>query len=105
MEKEFDQRPVAYVYERPDPVPDYWGYSDVELARCCRLIAEGHSGASNALLCGEAVRLLLLWRESLMPRRRRGEEYEDGVALLWSLRRRTIQILVRLSLQGLLFVP
>lgn len=96
---------TEYVFEQPNPVPDYWAFSDVDLARCCILIAESRSGPRNALLRGEAVRLFLLWREAINSRRLRGEAREDRVALLWSLRKRTIQILVRLSLQGLLFIP
>jgi hypothetical protein len=96
---------TEYVFEQPNPVPDYWNFSDIELARCCLLVAESRSGLRNALLRGEALRVFLMWREAINARRMRGEAREDRVALLWSLRKRTIQILVRLSLQGLLFIP
>jgi hypothetical protein len=96
---------VEYVFEQPSRMPDYWSFSDVELARCCLLVAESRSGARNALLRGEAMRVFLMWREAINSRRLRGEAREDRVALLWSLRKRTIQILVRLSLQGFLFIP
>src|SRR5579864_659886 len=96
---------VAYVFEQPSHVPDYWNFSDIELARCCLLIAESRSGPRNAFLRAESLRVFLLWREAIHARRLRGEAREDRVALLWSLRKRTIQILVRLSLQGFLFIP
>ncbi len=96
---------VEYVFEQPSRVPDYWSLSDVELARCCLLVAESRSGPRNAFVRGEAMRVFLLWREAINARRLRGEAREDHVALLWSLRKRTIQILVRLSLQGFLFIP
>ena len=94
-----------YVFAQPDAVPDYWSFSDIELARCCVLVAESRSGLRNALLRGEAMRVFLMWREAINARRLRGEAREDRIALLWSLRKRTIQILVRLSLQGFLFIP
>jgi hypothetical protein len=96
---------AEYVFDQPNHVPDYWSFSDGELARCCLLIAESRSGPRNALLRAEAMRVFLLWREAINARRERGEELEDHVARLWSLRKRTIQILVRLSLEGLLFIP
>ena len=96
---------VEYVFEQPDPVPDYWGFTEIELARSCKLIAESRSGPRNALLRAEALRLFLLWREAINARGGSREEREDRVALIWGLRKRTIQILVRLSLQGLLFIP
>ncbi len=95
---------TEYVFEQPNPTPDFWEFSDVELARSCVLVAESRSGQRNALLRAEAMRLFLLWREAIQARRKKGDE-QDGVALLWSLRKRTIQVLVRLSLQGLLFIP
>ena len=96
---------TPYVVEQPEAIPDFWQFSDVELARSCVLVAESRSGHHNALLRGEAMRLFLLWREAIHARRRTGEERQEGMALLWSLRKRTIQVLVRLSLQGLLFIP
>ena len=96
---------VEYVFEQPSPVPDYWGYSEIELARCCRLIAESRSGVRSGPLRAEAMRLFLLWREAINRRGGSGEQQEDRIALMWGLRKRTIQILVRLSLQGMLFVP
>ena len=96
---------AEHVFEQPNPVPDYWNFSDGELARSCLLVAESRSGPRNALLRAEAMRVFLLWREAMNAHRGRDGEREDRVALLWSLRKRTIQMLVRLSLQGFLFIP
>ncbi len=95
---------TEYVFEQPVSVPDYWQFSDAELARTCKLVAESRSGPRNAPVRGEALRLLLLWREAINGRRK-GEVREQGAVMLWSLRKRTIQILVRMSMQGLVFTP
>jgi hypothetical protein len=96
---------VEYAFETPNPAPDFWAFSDRELARCCVMVAESRSGPSNAVLRAEAMRLFLLWREAINARHRSNEQVEQGIAMLRSLRKRTIQVLVRLSLQGLLFIP
>jgi hypothetical protein len=96
---------TKYVFEQPNPTPDFWQLSDIELAKSCVLVAESRSGPGNAVLRAEAMRLFLMWREAINAPRRRGDDREQGSAMLSSLRKRTIQILVRLSLQGLLFIP
>jgi hypothetical protein len=96
---------TEYEFEQPAAVPDFWQFTEVELARCCVLIAESHSGQRNAPVRAEAMRLFLLWREAIQARRQSGADHDRGTELLQSLRKRTIQILVRLSLQGLLFIP
>lgn len=96
---------TGYEFEQPAAIPDFWQFSDVDLARCCVLIAESRSGQRNAPVRAEAMRLFLSWREAIQARRQRGADPDLGTVLIWSLRKRTIQILVRLSLQGLLFVP
>jgi hypothetical protein len=95
---------TEYVFEQPVSVPDYWQFSDAELARSCMLVAESRSGQRNAPVRLEAMRLFLLWREAINGRRK-GEVREQGAGMLWSLRKRTIQILVRMSMQGLIFTP
>jgi hypothetical protein len=92
-------------FDRANPTPDFWEFSDRELAKSCVLMAESRSGPGNAPLRAEAMRLLLLWREAINGRCSSSEQREHGMALSWSLRKRTIQLLVRLSLQGLLFIP
>jgi hypothetical protein len=95
---------TEYVFEQPVPVPNYWQFSDAELARSCMLVAESRSGPRNAPVRMEAMRLFLLWREAINDRRK-GSVREQGAMKLWSLRKRTIQILVRMSMQGLIFTP
>jgi hypothetical protein len=96
---------TEYVFEQPAATPDFWQFSDAELARSCVMVAESRSGPGNSPLRAEAMRLFLLWREAIQNARRTGYRQEQGLAALWSLRKRTIQILVRLSLQGFLFIP
>jgi len=95
---------TEYVFEQPVAVPNYWQFSDAELARSCMLVAESRSGPRNAPVRVEAMRLFLLWREAINDRGKR-EVREQGAMKLWSLRKRTIQILVRMSMQGLIFTP
>jgi hypothetical protein len=54
------------------------------------LVAESRSGPCNGLLRAEAIN----------ARGGRCDQREDRVALRWGLRKKTIQILVRLSLPG-----
>ena len=95
---------TEYVFEQPVAVPNYWQFSDAELARSCVLVAESRSGPRNAPVRGEAMRLFLLWREAINDRGK-SKVREQGAMKLWSLRKRTIQILVRMSMQGLIFTP
>jgi hypothetical protein len=96
---------AGHEFQQPAAIPDFWQFSDVELAQCCVLVAESRSGQRNAPVRAEAMRLFLMWRGAIQAKRVRGSDYERGTVLLESLRKRTIQILVRLSLQGLLFAP
>lgn len=84
---------------------NFWELSDIKLARSCLLIADSRSGPADATLCAEAMRLFLLWREAIQHDHKTAEEKEQRVQLLAGLRKRTIQVLVRLSLQGYLFIP
>lgn len=95
---------TEYVFDQPTSVPNYWQFSDADLARSCVLIAESRSGPRNAPVRAEAMRLFLLWRTEINSRRK-SDVREQGAGRLWSLRKRTIQILVRMSMQGLLFTP
>ena len=83
-------------------MPNFWVLSNLELANSCKLVGEGRSGPANAPLRAEALRLFLMWREALQSSNRRGEEREERNLMVSGLRKRTIQILVRLSLEGLL---
>jgi hypothetical protein len=81
---------VEYVFEPPDPWPDYWSFSKIELARSCRWLPRAGRGRAMAC-CG----------------RRRSMRAVEGVInerTAWrcggGCARKTIQILVRLSLPG-----
>jgi hypothetical protein len=79
-------------------MPDFWSLSDRQLERACRMVAEGRVPVSLPLLRAEAMRLFLLWREcSVEVTQERGDN-ERRVCLLAALRKRTIQVLVRISL-------
>lgn len=100
---------TEYVFEQPVSVPDYWQYSDKDLARSCMLVAESRSGPRNAPTRAESMRLFLMWREAIQAQAKSQDKAQNGqgqgAVNLWSLRKRTIQILVRLSMQGFSFIP
>ncbi len=96
---------AEYVFEQPNEVSDYWSFSDVELARSCLVVADCRTGPTDAMARAEAMRVFLLWRDTLQSASPTMEEKEQKVVLLRGLRKRTIQILVRLSLQGYLLIP
>ena len=77
----------------------------MELARSCQLIAHSALGPEHAPLKAEAMRLLLLWRETMIDAPETADHKEQRMMLLAGLRKRTIQVLVRLRLEGLLFIP
>lgn len=72
-----------------------WKMSEEELAESCRHIAEGSGGG---VLRAEALRLFLVWTEALNDSAQTRDERERRAALLSGLRKRTIQILVRLTM-------
>lgn len=96
---------TEYVSLQPNLAPDFWHFSDAQLARSCERVAESQSGARNAILRAEAMRLFLWWREVINDTGRGDDDREHRTVTVSGLRKRTIQILVRLSLQGLLFTP
>lgn len=75
-----------------------WDLSEAELAESCRHIAEGRGGGS--VLRAEALRLFLVWTEALNDCGLSIDDRERRAALLSGLRKRTIQILVRLMMTG-----
>lgn len=79
-------------------MPNFWALSDIQLAKSCVLVAESHAGQTNPAVKGEAERLFLLWHDAINGRDEAGPERERRAALLSGLRKRTIQILVKLSL-------
>jgi hypothetical protein len=91
---------TQYTFEGVDQMPDFWALSDRQLARSCVRIAQGWVPGLRPFLRAEALRLFLLWRESLDAARRKVDESEHQAAELAALRKRTIQVLVRISVQG-----
>jgi hypothetical protein len=79
-------------------IPDFWSLSDRQLERACRIVAEGRVPSSLPFLRAEAMRLFLLWREGNVDVAQERCEGEQRACLLTALRKRTIQILVRISL-------
>lgn len=78
--------------------PDFWSFSDEELATTCLRIAEGRISSSRPFFRAEAMRLYLVWRDAMSDpgQFRQGEGPKD--CILDGLRKRTIQILIKLSL-------
>lgn len=75
----------------------FWDLSDVELATSCLMIAEERDSTCESALRAEASRLFHVWRETLEESGADAEELERRAALLSGLRKRTIQILVKLA--------
>lgn len=86
----------------PPKMPNFWALSDLELALACREIAHSNFPGPHADIRAEAERLFVLWREVLQTPDRIGEERERRHWLSSGLRKRTIQVLVGLSMKGLL---
>ena len=84
----------------PPRMPNFWDFSDVELALACRAIVLGHVAGPYADLHAEAGRLLALWHEALETPDRMGDERARRHSLSSGLRKRTIQVLVLLSMHG-----
>lgn len=96
---------IEEVFPKPDTIPDFWELSDLDLARSCLLIADNRPGPGNAVLKAEAMRLFLLWRETINSDHQTSKQKEERTQLMAGLRKRTIQVLVRLSQQGFVFIP
>jgi hypothetical protein len=90
---------TQYTFEVAEQMPDFWALSDRQLARSCVRIAQGWVPGSRPFLRAEALRLFLLWKESLNAARRTRDESEHQAGVQAALRKRTIQILVRISVQ------
>jgi hypothetical protein len=78
-------------------MPDFWSLSDTQLERACRMVADGRVPFSPPFLRAEAMRLFLLWRECIAEV---AQERDQRACLLAALRKRTIQILVRIALSS-----
>lgn len=75
----------------------FWDLSDRELAASCRWMAENHLRVESPAVRAEALRLFLLWLDTLNEVGPAGEVRQHQAALLSGLRKRTIQILVKLG--------
>lgn len=71
-----------------------WSLSPLELARQCKLLAEGNAGVEPALQ-EEAKRLCASWEDALDYPHEPREERSRKAALQDGLRKRTIEILIR----------
>lgn len=74
-----------------------WELSDTELATSCLMIAEERDSPCESALRAEAARLFHVWRETMEDTGGDSDERERRAALLSGLRKRTIQILVKLT--------
>jgi hypothetical protein len=88
-----------YTFEWVNQMPDFWALSDRQLAGSCVRIAQGWVPGTRPILRAEALRIYLLWKESLDAACRARDESEHQAGVLAALRKRTIQILVRISVQ------
>lgn len=89
---------TQYTLEPDDSMPDFWTLSDRELAAGCIYVAEGRIAGSKLFLRAEAMRLFLMWRETVYADCLTREDVEQRACCLAGLRKRTIQILAGLSL-------
>ena len=84
-----------YSFEWVHGSPNFWALSDQQLATSCIRIAQGRVPGLRPFLRAEALRLFLLWQEAMHAGS--GRQREELVNVLAGLRKRTIQILVRIS--------
>jgi hypothetical protein len=76
---------------------NYWSMSDIELARNCRAIAESSSASITDAMKAEAKRLYGDWRDAInFPENGRQERARRATTMA-ALRKRSIQIMVKLS--------
>lgn len=75
----------------------FWDLTDAQLAESCRVIADELGADTESDLRAEAGRLYAVWRETLDGSERDAEQRERRASLLSGLRKRTIQILVKLA--------
>ncbi len=85
-----------YSFEWVHGAPNFWMLSDQQLATSCVRIAQGWVPGLRPFLRAEALRLFLLWQEALHASRTR-EQVVQRAGERAALRKRTIQVLVRIS--------
>ena len=76
---------------------NFWSLSDIELARNCRVIAESGSESIAIAIKSEARRLYSDWRDAINFPIDDRQEKARRATVMAALRKRTIQILVKLS--------
>ncbi len=76
-----------------------WSLTSAQLARQCRLIAENDSGSIDPALQAEAHRLYAAWQDAFRLPGSDSETRERKAAQQAGLRKRTIEILVKIALQ------
>lgn len=75
-----------------------WSLSPQQLATECRLIAEFNSGSIDKALTEEAGRLYAVWQDALKLPEDGEEQRAHKAELCAGLRKRTIEILIKLSM-------
>jgi hypothetical protein len=80
-----------------DTRDDIWSLSSSQLATRCSSIAESDSPAADEALRAEAERLHAEWQDALHLPHEDFDEQARRSALLLALRKRTIEILVRIG--------
>ena len=85
------------VFGPADATRDLWHLSDRQLAGVCRMIVEGRLANTTGVLRAEAMRLFLVWLDALNRLPQNEEDRARSAALLSGLRKRTIQVLIKLS--------
>ncbi|HEY3706257.1 MAG TPA: hypothetical protein VGL22_14435 [Terracidiphilus sp.] len=89
---------TLYTFESVSDTSEFWEMSHEELAEGCIRVAEGQFPQTRPLVRAEAVRLFLLWREAMGTDGTTCDEKERQAGMLAALRKRTIQVLIRVSL-------
>ena len=80
-----------------DTRDDIWSLSSSQLASRCRAIADGDLSPGDQDLQAEAARLHVEWEDALHLPNEDFEEQARRSALLLALRKRTIEILLKIS--------
>lgn len=83
-----------------EDTPSLWQLSDRQLAHSCLYIARGLFPEVKPFLRAHAMRVFLLWRDAIGASCRTQADFEQAAGSLAALRKRTIQLLVRVSLGG-----
>ncbi|MGB8259400.1 MAG: hypothetical protein WCE75_03575 [Terracidiphilus sp.] len=83
-----------------DPNTDFWSLTPSRLASQCALIAQGSVDGADDADRAEAANLVTEWQEALDMPIQAFEDRERQAAQVGALRKRTIEILVRVSNAG-----